>query len=203
MPFGRISGKGQTTVPEEIRARFDLRPGDKVIFSLENRCVLLRPFTGRNSDLRHILPRPYRSLTIEEMDEGIARAVTEDNARIRAYGAQPEPNPTGLAEDLEKPEPPAQAEYTATITSKGQVTVPRTIRDHLDLHPGNRVVYTISRGRVVLRAKNKPITSVKGLLYRPGQRPVSLEEMDEAIAEGAAGLDRDRYKSARALRRPR
>jgi AbrB family looped-hinge helix DNA binding protein len=85
-----------------------------------------------------------------------------------------------------------------TITSKGQTTVPKEIRDKLGLKPGDKIVWTVENGRVRLRAKNRSIKELAGFLRRPGQKPASLEEIDEAIAqaatESALGDDRPRYK---------
>jgi antitoxin PrlF len=89
------------------------------------------------------------------------------------------------------------------VTSKGQTTIPKEIRDHLELRAGDKLVYAISGDHVILRAKNKSIKSVKGLLYRPGQKAVSLKEMDDGIAEGAARFDRSGYKPPRPIRRSR
>jgi AbrB family looped-hinge helix DNA binding protein len=90
---------------------------------------------------------------------------------------------------------------TARLTSKGQATIPKDIREHLSLRPGDVLNFAIVGDHVVLRAKNKSIKEIAGLLYRPGQRAVSLSEMDEAIAEGAARRAGVGHKSARSLRR--
>jgi len=73
----------------------------------------------------------------------------------------------------------------STVTSKGQVTIPKEARDYLGLKPGDRVKFFIQPdGRVVLLPK-LPITALKGIVPKRKGRPVSLEEMDEAIAAGA------------------
>jgi AbrB family looped-hinge helix DNA binding protein len=74
----------------------------------------------------------------------------------------------------------------STITSKGQTTVPKEIRKRLNLRPGDKVFWYIEDGRIVLRAKYRSIKDLAGMLHRPGQRPVTIEEMDEAIAQAAA-----------------
>ena len=87
---------------------------------------------------------------------------------------------------------------TGTMTSKGQTTIPKEIREHLNLKPGDRLVWSIVNGRVRLRAKNRSIKELAGFLHRPGQKAATLEEIDEAIAqaatESALGHDRPRYK---------
>ena len=74
-----------------------------------------------------------------------------------------------------------------TVTSKGQVTIPLEIRKLLGIQPGDRVVFYRSEdGRVVVKPENVDIRRLRGLLKHPGA-PVTLEEMDAAIARGAAG----------------
>ena len=77
----------------------------------------------------------------------------------------------------------------STITAKGQTTVPREVRNALGLAPGDRVRYLVLEGEVRL-LKVRPVSELAGLLARPGRTAVSLEEMDTAIAAGAAeGVD--------------
>jgi AbrB family looped-hinge helix DNA binding protein len=76
--------------------------------------------------------------------------------------------------------------FESTMTSKGQTTVPKEIRKQLNLRPGDKVFWYLEDGRIVLRAKNRSINDLAGMLHRPGQRPISLEEMDEAIGQAAA-----------------
>ncbi len=75
----------------------------------------------------------------------------------------------------------------ATITSKGQITLPKALRDQLHLSTGDRVEFIIEKGGAVrLIPKHLSIRSLKGVLPRP-TRPVSLDAMDRAIEDGAAG----------------
>src|SRR5215212_10802959 len=70
---------------------------------------------------------------------------------------------------------------SATVTSKGQVTVPKEIRDHLGLEPGDRVRFQIgSGGEVIVEPETVDIRSLRGMLKRRGRR-VSLRDMDLAI----------------------
>ena len=73
----------------------------------------------------------------------------------------------------------------STITAKGQTTLPKDVRAALGLRPGDRVRYIIAGDQVRL-LKVRSVSELAGLLARPGRRPASLEEMDEAIAEGAS-----------------
>lgn len=75
----------------------------------------------------------------------------------------------------------------ATMTSKGQITVPRDVREDLGLEPGSKVMF-VKLGprdyRIVARTGR--IEDLFGILHRPGQRPRTIEEMNEGIAEAAA-----------------
>lgn len=74
----------------------------------------------------------------------------------------------------------------STITSKGQVTVPAEIRAQLNLQTGDRLEFEIDQGslRVVPIGKGT-LQEFIDILPKPS-RVVSVEEMNEAIAEGAA-----------------
>ena len=83
---------------------------------------------------------------------------------------------------------------TSTLTSKGQITVPKAIRDHLSLEAGDRVDFMINEdGTVEVRALERPIDELYGFLRRPGAAAVSLEQIDEAVAEGRA-VDDERIR---------
>lgn len=70
----------------------------------------------------------------------------------------------------------------ATITSKGQMTVPKEIRDALRVQPGDQVELIIQApGQVLLRPATVSVKQLKGILARPGQRALSIEEMNEVI----------------------
>ena len=71
----------------------------------------------------------------------------------------------------------------STITSRGQTTLPKEVRDALDLKAGDRVRYFIYDGEVRI-APVLPISRLFGVLKYDGP-PATLEEMDRAIAEGA------------------
>jgi antitoxin PrlF len=72
----------------------------------------------------------------------------------------------------------------ATLSSKNQATIPKQVREHLNLKAGDRFKFFLQPdGRVVILPRIQ-ISKLKGSLPRL-ERPVSLEEMDEAIAAGA------------------
>jgi antitoxin PrlF len=73
---------------------------------------------------------------------------------------------------------------TSTITSKGQTTIPKDIRDRLHVQPGDRIEFIIQDGAVVMRAANRKISDLRGFLPKP-KKAVTLEQMDEAIRKRA------------------
>jgi antitoxin PrlF len=78
---------------------------------------------------------------------------------------------------------------TSTITSKGQVTVPKEVREHLRLKPGDRIDFVMGRtGQITLKAIDTDIRSLRGILKSKRKEPLSIEEMNKVIARGYAGL---------------
>ena len=74
------------------------------------------------------------------------------------------------------------------VTAKGQITIPIEVRKELNLKPGDQIFFVKDpNGRYVLFPKNGSIKRLKGM-FGKFPRTVSLEEMDDAIARGAAGL---------------
>ena len=72
---------------------------------------------------------------------------------------------------------------TATVTSKGQVTLPQRVREALRIRPGDRIDFVLDEdGEVRLKAGEVDVSALRGLLRRPGRRPVTLEAMEDAIA---------------------
>ena len=70
------------------------------------------------------------------------------------------------------------------ITTKGQTTLPKAVRDALAVEAGDRVRYVVLNGEVRIRPV-RPITRLFGVLKRDGLA-VTLEEMELAIADGAS-----------------
>jgi len=77
--FGRMTSKGQTTVPKEVREKLGLSEGTQVEWIVEDGKATVKPRTRRAVDLIGLLGKPPngRHVTIEEMDEAIAEAVAE------------------------------------------------------------------------------------------------------------------------------
>jgi AbrB family looped-hinge helix DNA binding protein len=74
----------------------------------------------------------------------------------------------------------------SAITVKGQATIPKAIREHLGLKPGDRVKFFVHPdGSVVLLPKLHAL-SLRGIV-KSRRRPVAIVEMTEAAAEGAVG----------------
>ena len=72
----------------------------------------------------------------------------------------------------------------SAITVKGQATIPKAIREYLGLKPGDRIKFFLHPNGSVVILPKLPASSLRGMLktLRP---PVTIEEMDEAIASGA------------------
>src|SRR5208282_3982036 len=79
----------------------------------------------------------------------------------------------------------------SALTVKGQATIPKAIREHLGLQPGDRVKFFVHPDGSVVLLPKLPATELRGMIrggiIRRGRRRVTLAEMDRAAAEGAAG----------------
>jgi len=79
----------------------------------------------------------------------------------------------------------------ATLTSKGQITLPKRMRDDLGLTAGSKVQFIkLGNGQYRIVPKTGSVSDLAGLLYDPTRPTLTLEEMEEAIQEGwaASGL---------------
>jgi antitoxin PrlF len=66
----------------------------------------------------------------------------------------------------------------ATLTSKGQTTIPKEIRDSLGMKSGDRMTFTLMPdGTVVMRVKSKSVTELAGLLQKKGRKPIPIEQL--------------------------
>ena len=75
----------------------------------------------------------------------------------------------------------------ATVTTKGQVTIPKPVREALRLAAGDRVEFVdLGNGRFELIAVTRDVTELRGMLG-PAATPVSTAAMDNAVAETVAG----------------
>jgi antitoxin PrlF len=73
----------------------------------------------------------------------------------------------------------------SAITSKGQATIPKAVRDHLQLKPGDRLKFFIHPDGSVVLLPKLPVSALRGIV-KTRRRRVSIAEMNEAIAAGAA-----------------
>jgi AbrB family looped-hinge helix DNA binding protein len=65
-----------------------------------------------------------------------------------------------------------------TMSSKGQVTIPRDVRERLGLQAGDKIAWSLlSNGTVVVRPKTRRLVDLVGMLTRPGQPGVTVDEM--------------------------
>ena len=66
----------------------------------------------------------------------------------------------------------------ATLTSKGQTTIPKEIRDSLGMKPGDRMTFTLMPdATVVMRVEGKSITALAGPLHKKGRKTVPVEQL--------------------------
>ena len=64
----------------------------------------------------------------------------------------------------------------ATLTSKGQTTIPKPIRDSLHMKAGDKISFSLMpNGVVIMRVKNRRVSDLAGLLYKKGRKPVPIE----------------------------
>jgi AbrB family looped-hinge helix DNA binding protein len=74
----------------------------------------------------------------------------------------------------------------SAITQKGQATIPKAIREHLRLKPGDRVKFFVHPDGSVVLLPKLPAAALRGLVKSRRRRPVSIDEMTKAGAEGAS-----------------
>jgi AbrB family looped-hinge helix DNA binding protein len=66
----------------------------------------------------------------------------------------------------------------ATLTSKGQTTIPKEIRDSLSMKAGDRMTFTLMPdATVVMRVKSRRVADLAGVLRKKGRKPVPLEQL--------------------------
>ncbi|MFO0325451.1 MAG: AbrB/MazE/SpoVT family DNA-binding domain-containing protein [Burkholderiales bacterium] len=66
----------------------------------------------------------------------------------------------------------------ATLTSKGQTTIPKEIRASLGMKAGDRMTFTLMPdATVIMRVKRKSISEVAGSLHKKGRKPIPVEQL--------------------------
>ncbi len=84
----------------------------------------------------------------------------------------------------------------ATVTVKGQVTVPKAIRDQLKIEQGTQLDFKLNAdGTFLVRPLKRSALSIVGLLKRPGQVAMTLGQMNQAVADAAAARQHRSRKS--------
>ena len=76
----------------------------------------------------------------------------------------------------------------SAITSKGQATIPKAIRDHLGLHAGDRVKFFVHPDGSVVLLPKIPVSALRGIV-KAGRHPVTIEKMTDSAEAGATERD--------------
>lgn len=76
-----------------------------------------------------------------------------------------------------------------SMTSKGQTTVPKEVRDVLGLEAGTRIEWIVQGDHAIVKPRKLRAVDLAGILHRPGMKPLSIEEMNKAILKAAAEDD--------------
>jgi antitoxin PrlF len=74
----------------------------------------------------------------------------------------------------------------SALSVKGQATIPKAVREHLRLKPGDRVKFFVHPDGSVVILPKLPASALRGMMRSQRPLPASLEDMDKAIAAGAA-----------------
>lgn len=78
MTESTLTSKGQITIPKSVRDRLNLRPGDRLDFLIEtDGAVRIVPITASVKDLRGMVPKPKRALSLDAMDMAIAKGAAK------------------------------------------------------------------------------------------------------------------------------
>ncbi len=77
---------------------------------------------------------------------------------------------------------------TATVTSKGQITIPKRVRTAMGIDAGDRVEFVeTEKGEFSIMAATKSVKELKGMFRGRRSKPVTIEAMNSAIAKRASG----------------
>jgi AbrB family looped-hinge helix DNA binding protein len=82
---------------------------------------------------------------------------------------------------------------TATVSDKGQVTLPKPLRDQLGIQPGSRLEFRLAPdGILQVKVLARGSAALAGLLARPGEPVRSLDEHDAAVTEAVVARAKGR-----------
>jgi len=117
-------------------------------------------------------PKKYRRVTMQKEKSAVAGSFIDQNPR----------SPKGATRVMHRSK---RVVHAATVTSKGQITVPMQIRMHLQVGKGDRIEFLIgSDGQVTLMPATADVKKLKGMVGKP-EKPVSVGDMNRVIeAEG-------------------
>ena len=139
--------------------------------------------TSATAMARQMLTRP-EGATMAEIIEATGAPQYNELKRMQARGYRIRRVRQGNATRYFA-EAPAALSFESTITSNGQVTIPREVRQRLGLHAGGKVRFSVENGnRAVVTPAGHRLSDLFGMLGRP-PRSLTLEEMDEAIGRAA------------------
>ena len=79
----------------------------------------------------------------------------------------------------------------STVSEKGQVTLPKALRDQLGIRPGSRLDFQVTaEGRLIVTVMRAGASGLAGLLARPGEPPRTLADMDAAVSAAVQARSR-------------
>jgi antitoxin PrlF len=76
-----------------------------------------------------------------------------------------------------------------SVTSKGQTTIPKEIRDILGLERGSRIEWSIHNGKAIVKPRKLRAIDLAGVLHQPGTRPLPVERMRDDVMDAVAEDD--------------
>jgi AbrB family looped-hinge helix DNA binding protein len=77
---------------------------------------------------------------------------------------------------------------SSTLTSKGQTTIPKEVREHLKLQSGDQIDFLIRQdGTVVLRPATVHVRELRGILHRGNMKPIAVDAMNDAVRKRFRG----------------
>jgi antitoxin PrlF len=187
----RITPKGQLPIPIDIRRRHAIEPGSQVELREEgDRLYVESPVAAvrRTAGMLGHQRRGKPPVTIEEMEEAAAQGWAD--APIDAVSAESKADSSDESVTNEVPNVASWETNlgSSMMTSKGQITVPAEVRERHGFKPGERISFREVDGRVIVEPATAGVRRLHGILSDlwVGKPPVTLEEMDEAIAAGFA-----------------
>ena len=79
-------------------------------------------------------------------------------------------------------------EQHSSVSSRGQTTIPKELRDQLGIVEGTELIWVLKNGQMTVEPKTRRLADYAGILGNPLGRAVSIEEMNAAILDQAAAL---------------